>query len=232
MTYSRNPLSKRAKPLSVDVADAIERIVAQSDATLPVPISRDEIVNMLIYIAQTDDDGVHIAPTAPAAVAMAREFNNILTNTVTFQAGYKRYEERAARPVVPVVDYFFRVQGGSSDSVEDMSQFDITQSLPKRRGRVPVDNNGVKEWLRDEETNEIVTMGELSGIVVFPVGSRSTLLRAWLARRANVSLGSMTGTVASIEHARPDSRAVETLKGAGEAMRPVLTRALPKPKTP
>lgn len=228
MAFNRQPLSKRPKPLSTDVADAIEQIVAAGDDSLPISITRDQIAEKLIHIAQTDEDGTFTEPTGPAANAMAREFINILANTATFQSGYKRYEARAERPVVPVVDYFFRVLGGNS--IEDMSAFDITQSLPKRRGRVPVDTPDGKEWLRDEETNEVLTMGELYGIVVFPPNMQSTLLRAWLERRTSNSMGSMHSTVTRIEHARPNTAAIDTLKGATKAVTPAMRKALLPPK--
>jgi hypothetical protein len=102
------------------------------------------------------------------------------------------------------------------------------QSLPKRTGRVPVEGED-GEYMRDEN-GDIAKFGTLAGIVVFPPNSHAPLLRAWLQRQGNVTLGQNRKIVNAIGHARPDAAAVEVLKEKVGEIRPAITKALPRPR--
>ena len=229
----RKHLRDREHPLSSDVAEAIFRLAGNEERSLPIAITKLEIVARLIDIAHEGEEGEPDRQPIPAAKrAMTNDWFNRLSNTAVFQSGYKHYEARQEYgnfPVVPVTDYFFKVvyaEGDVVEVLEGMSDHEIMHSLPKRRGRVPVEGED-GEYLRDD-SGAFAQFGELAGIIVFPRNSTALLLRAWLARRGNVAAGQIQGAVASIEHARPNTVAVEHLKEKVDGLKPTITKALPR----
>lgn len=235
MKYGHRPLRERLKILSVDVAEAIDNIVGPEDErSLPVAIDKAAIVEELIKIAHRAEDGTILKISAIARSTMSEAFNNKMTNSAVFQAGYKRYEEDAALPIVPVTDFFFRIvfSNGSAEQVAEclagMTDIEIMQSLPKTKSRGRKEVDGVVEWIRDSDTGEVLMFGELAGIIVFPANSHSEILRAWLVRRSNNASGQLQKTVSKIEYARPAAEAVKNLKEQAGMIRPSMTKALPR----
>ena len=229
------PLRKRANILSHDVADAIEQLIGQQLSLLPQAYTKQQIIDQLIIIAHTEEDGTVGEITPISRRTMTDQFYNRLTNTAIFQAGYKRYEERSRLPVVPVTDFFFRIVCGNGDdcvtALDAMTDLELRQSLPKRSsaGRKSEDMEGNIEYHRDE-SGLILVFGELAGIVVIPADAQSNLLRAWLRRLSHVSTGNIQRTVERIEHARPDNTATTQLQEQVRPLSGAMSRALPRPK--
>jgi hypothetical protein len=227
-------LRYRETVLSSDVADAIERLTDGELPLLPRALQRSDLVRTLIEMAHLNEDGTVDEITPIARRALGDQFNNRLTNTGVFQAGYKHYEKRKSNPVVPVTDFFFRIVfGNTSSNIEEcldaMSDHEIRHSLPKRPniakqedGRTPI---------LDTVGDEVIA-GDVAGIVIFPPNMQAKLLRAWLKRRANVATGQLSGTVNAISHARPATVAVEELKERTEPVAGAMRRALPRPRSP
>jgi hypothetical protein len=230
MTEHR-PLRERKSLLSSDVADAIETLVATyGQPGLPKALKLSNVVDCLIEIAHTDDDGAVQQIFPMLRQALTELYTNRLINSSVFQAGYKRYEKRSSNPVCPVTTFFFKVvfsNGDVADCLDAMSDLEIKHSLPKRVS-VAMEEDGVTPILGSE--GEVVNAGEIAGVVVFPPGTRATMLAAWLHRRANITKGLMQSTVDSIEHARPDTTSVERLKESARGVSGDLRRALPKPR--
>jgi hypothetical protein len=165
---------------------------------------------------------------------MQSAWTNRLSNSAVFQSGYKHFEsleEYGNFPVVPVTDYFFTVILGERNGdltvvLDSLSDFEIKNSLPKRRGRVTIEGKE-DEFLRDSDDN-IAQYGELAGVIVLPPDSKTKLMIRWLERQTNIAMGSINHATNALEHARPNAAAVGTLKTAVSGMRPVLSRALPK----
>lgn len=229
-------LREREQPLSSDVAEAISRIVGLDGKNMPVAITKMGIVDELIDIAhEGEDDQPDMIPLPAARRAMVNSWGNRLATTDVFQSGYKHFEARAEYgnfPVVPVTDYFFKVvynNGTVSDVLDAMSEHELMNSLPKRRGRVRAGGEGT-EFIRDEH-GEIATFGELAGIVVFPRGSNFALHRRWLGRVSNLAIGQSRNAVAALQHLRPDAKSVENLAVAVDGMSSIAARALPKAPT-
>jgi hypothetical protein len=232
-TFVHRPLRVRDKPLTSDVADAIKLLVEQDERLgqgLPRAFDIADVVAMLIEIAHTDDDG-HVGPILPIVRrSMIETFGNRLQNSSVFQAGYKQFEKRSALPVVPVTEFFFKNEFGDralATVLDAMSDFEITQSLPKRTHKMRSAENG--DFMRDED-GDILESGSIAGIVVFPPNSAFSLLHAWLMRRARAADGTLRSAISSMEHARPDTDSVETLKSTARTLASAMTRALPTPK--
>ena len=233
MTIIRKPLRERELLLSSDVADAIERLVNHSGMALPLPINKEKVIHELIQLVHLQSNGA-IAPIGKMVRrALAQGFANQLTNSSVFAAGYQHYEKRAQLPVIPVTEFFFKVVFTNGDDVamdlEAMSDYEIRQSLPKRRSPIRSDVAAGGELLRDDD-GDVLHSGSIAGVIVFPPHNRSRLLRTWLERRANVASGQMTAVVDNLGHARPDATAVEHLREHVQTVRPSLRRALPQPK--
>ncbi len=224
---AHRPLRDREGILSSDVADAIEMLVGPPNArSLPVAFTKDKIVQQLVRIAHTDDEGIVHEPLRIVARSMTETFRNRLTNTAVFQTGYKRFEKRSDLPVVPVTDFFFRVvyaDGDTAGALDGMTSMEIRQSLPKRLSRV-ADGD---DYMRNAN-GEIAVFGELAGIIVYPANSMDALLRAWLERLVNKTAGSLRRTVGSIEHARPETVATARLKETAAPLGGAMRKALPK----
>ena len=233
LTINRRPLRERESILSSDVSDALEQLVAQNGGALPVAFDKNDVVEKLIEIANTGDDGIVNEPLPIARRALQEQFRNRLSNTAVFQAGYKRYEGNSELPVVPVTEFFFKhvYEGGdTADCLDGMSDHEITQSLPKRASfaRVKDKETGLLEYVRNE-SGEMLTYGELAGVIIFPQGMVSNLLRAWLDRRAKAAAGLFNNTVERLEHARPGGVAVENLKA--HKLESAMRQALPRPRS-
>jgi hypothetical protein len=235
---ARHPLSERERPISSDIALAIHQIIGSDEAALPIAIMKYEIVEKLIDIAHMSEDGLPDRVPIPAAKkAMFDSWNNLLSTSSIFQSGYKHYEATpffGSFPVVPVTDYFFRVICGDSavcDVLDGMSEFEITQSLPKRRNRVRVENGEGDDFERDDN-GEVIQFGLLAGIVVFPPKSDCMLLDRWLRRLSNVVLGNAYRAVKSIGHSWPDRPAVAKLENMVGGLKPLLSQSLPRSKGP
>ena len=227
------PLRRRGNILAHDVAEAISRLVGPDDRMLPEAFNKHAIVGKLIEIAHELDDGTIDEITPIVRSTMAEKFYNVLTNTATFQAGYKRYERNSKFPVVPVTDFFFKTvysEGECASILDAMTDLEIRQSLPKRpsRGR-QANPDGEIEYMHGED-GEILVFGELAGIVVFPVNMQSNLMRAWLQRLAKISSRSIQSTVQRIEYARPETLSTAALKESIEPIAGAMARALPRPK--
>lgn len=233
--YNRRPLRERENVLACDVTDAIRNIVGPDERTLPIAISKADIVAELIKIAHTAEDGLVEKPRPLAWNSMATAIKNRLTNKSTFYDGYKGFEAESKLPVCPVTDFFFvevYANGDTAACLDAMNDNEITQSLPKKASRVPIYNEQgkVAGYMRDPATQEEVQYGELSGIVVFPPGSTAQLLRRWLERRSSVSIGCLSRTVDAITHARPNTAATVTMRERAQAVPGVVRKALPRPK--
>jgi hypothetical protein len=230
LKIERRHLRDRDQPLSSDVAEAIYRLVGNG-ATLPLALTKTDLVEKLIDIAHEAEDSEQLVPIRAAKRAMLEGWYNRLSNTAVFQSGYKHYEGRDEYghfPVVPVTDYFFKViysTGAVTDVLDSMTLHEVRNSLPKRISKVA---NG-DDYLRDED-GSIAHYGELAGIVVFSRNSRALLLRNWLERRSNTAIGQIESATASISNARPDTASVETLKEKIGGLKSTVTKALPRPK--
>ena len=233
----RSPLSKRERPIASDVALAIYKLVGGVETALPIAITKAQVVEQLVEMAHTDEDGNINVPIPAARRALMRDWINLLSNTSTFQSGYKHFEANAAYgnfPVVPATDYFFSIvwaDGSVADALNGMSEFEIQQSLPKRRGRVKAEDGRAEEFLRNAD-GEVITFGELAGIVVFPRKSDCLLLDRWYRQLSSLTLGQAARTAASISYGHPNRAAVGRLEAAVDGLKPTLNRALPKPKEP
>jgi hypothetical protein len=231
---SRSPLKYREQIIAPDVADALELLVSSDPAgpDLPKAYRRINVVDKLIQIAHTEDDGTIAEITPIARRSLGDVFFNRLSNTGVFQAGYKRYEKRSENPVVPVTEFFFRIvfgNGDVSDSLDAMSDHEIKLSMPKRP-HTAREEDGITPIL-DTEGEEVVA-GDVAGVVIFPPGTQAKLLRAWLERRAHVTTGLMTTTIDAIEHARPDTKSVADLRETARPIAGAMHRALPRRKPP
>jgi hypothetical protein len=234
-SYIRRPLRDREHPLSDDVADAINRLAGIDPATLPVAMNKADVVDQLIVIAHEDGDGTIAMPRPAAKKAMQSAWMNRLSNSAVFQSGYKHFESLAEYgnfPVVPVTDYFFTVVLGEKNGdlvavLDGMSDFEVQNSLPKRRTRVRIEGKE-DEFVRDADDN-IAQFGELAGVIVFPPDSKAKLMIRWLERQTNVAMGSMNHVTDALGHARPKAVAIDTLRTAVTGIHPVISRALPRP---
>jgi hypothetical protein len=231
---AHRPLRERENVLASDVADAIEMLIARdllSGLGLPTAIKRSDVVDMLIEIAHTDDDGTVVQIFPMHRRALGDVYHNRLTNTGVFQAGYKRYERRSSNPVCPVTDFFFKVvfaNGVVADCLDAMSDHEIKQSLPKRTS-IAREEDGTT--LITDGDGTVVQAGEVAGVVVFPPNMQARLLAYWLERRTKGTVGSMQKTTLAIEHARPGTAAIEHLKESTRGVPSAMRQALPKPRT-
>ena len=228
----RNPLCDRENVLSSDVADAIEALV-QGYPDLPLPLDKAIVIAQLIRLSHTQEDGTVAPISRMVERALTQSFTSRLTDTTVFSAGYQHYEKRSELPVVPVTDFFFKVILDGSDPtvaecLDAMSDYEIRQSLPKRRSAIRIDEDG--DFVRSDDTGDVMHSGSIAGIIVFPANNRSALLRSWLERRANVATGQMSSVVAVLGHARPESSAVEHLREHVETVKPSMRKALPQSK--
>ena len=215
--------------LSSDVAEAIKLIV--QPLILPTAIDKKSVVRKLVMIANTNEEGAYTEPSVANRRALSDLYFNRLSNSSIFQAGYKRFEEEETYPVVPVTLFFFNsvfVNGDVTEALNAMTEFEIKQSMPRRKGRVPLDANN-SEYARDED-GDLLMSGDIAGIVVFPPGSRTALLHGWLARMVGVAQGSLGTTVNRIENSRPNTASVESLKDYAAPMGGRMRRALPRPR--
>jgi hypothetical protein len=229
-------LRDRENVLSYDVAEALVKLVGAELTSFPRALRIDDVVGKLVEMAHTIEDGSVTEITAMARRSMTDVFYNRLRNTAVFQTGYKNYEKALCFPVVPVCDFFFKIvygdDGDLGEILANMTSLEMKQSLPKRvsRATTRLDTDGkAVEWAKDED-GTLIKFGDICGVIVFAPNSSAELLRMWLGRRASVAGGILQQTVSSIEHARPDSDSVDTLK---EAIRPLpgaMSRALPRPK--
>ena len=223
------PLRDRPRMLSCDVADALKKIA--NGQLLPMAIDKSMVILALIEIAHTDEEGMVHRPPMIVERSMGEAFRNRLTKTAVFQSGYKRFERDNELNVVPVTDFFFQVvysNGDTAECLDAMTNSEIKQSLPKRRGRVSA-GDGDDDYMRDEQTNEVLIFGELAGIVVYPANSTDALLRAWLERQTKTTTGHIDKTVARIEYARPEETA--SLRDRMAQITPALQKALPQSPT-
>jgi len=224
------PLGERDQPLSSDVADALEQLVGPS-VTLPRAFSRKQVVDELIEIAQIGKDGIYIHFPAGIRRAVFDLYDNRLTNSSVFLAGYKHYEKRTKHPVVPVTDFFFKnvyVDGTVKDVLDQMSEFEIGESLPKPPGRMRR-NDQSRDFERDDEGGYLEN-GKVAGVVILPPNGRYDLLRIWLERRANMAVGQLTATVNALDNARPNTPAVQHLRATVAPVQSDMRKALPTPK--
>ena len=224
LKITRKPLHMRKRPVASDVADAIEHLEHAASTGLPVAFTRADVLDQLIRIHLTQDDGTQMKTTAGMKEALREIWSNLLQNSSTFQAGYKHFEKRSQHPIVPVTDFFFKaVFGGGAvaDCLDAMSDLEIRQSLPKRTTSMTVDDNG---------GSELIEAGQVAGIVVFPENSNANLLRAWLKRLASSTQGSMDRSLQSLTNARPGSPEIENLREQMSGLKPAMTKALPEPK--
>jgi hypothetical protein len=235
MSIEHSPLRDRERPLSSDVADALQQLIWQTDDRLREPLPRAfgiaDIVSTLVEIAHAEDDGTigYIAPIVRRS--LTDMFTNRLINSSVFQAGYKQFEKRTGLPIVPITDFFFKNEMGAksvADMLETLSEYEIKQSLPKRPHAMR--DRDSREIMRDDD-GDTIDSGSIAGIVVFPQNAHHNLLRSWLMRRANAANGQLRSAVSALEHARPDTQSVAALKDAADSIKPALSRALPRPKT-
>ena len=226
--HTRRPLRMRKHPIAPDISDAITQIVDRLDNDLPIAITKTMVIEELIAIVHTDDAGNTFDPSPITYDALFERFKNRLTNSASFQTGYKHYENVSANPVIPVTDYFFAnvfADGSVADALDAMSDFEVLQSLPKRKGRVA--DEDADDFMRDEN-GELLLFGELAGIVVCPPGIQIKLQTAWMKRRANMFVGSGKSVTASIGKARPGVEAVQELQAKVSDVEETVIRALPK----
>lgn len=198
MITSRTPLRNREQPISSDVADALFQLLRrdQPEGLLPVAYSKSEVVERLIVIANTLPDG-NVTTLARAHYrALYDLYANRLTNSIVFQSGYKRYEAAAEKAVVPVTEFFFHhvLTNDVVSSLSEMTEFDIVHSLPKRTSTPVKQEEGIPPMV-------YVQSGEIAGVIIFPKGFKSDLLRYWLERRVRNSLGGVKGATTAVVHA-------------------------------
>jgi hypothetical protein len=227
------PLSKRERPLSSDVADAIEGLVP--DVTqLPIALDQDEIVEQLVVLAQTDETGAFVPLPRIAKVSLSKTFKNVVANGYSLQAGYKHYERRTENLVVPVLGFFFTYlytpDTDLHECLVNMDPFAVNQSLPRpshHRVKDKVDNNEIP---KRGENGEVITAGTLEGIVIVPANSNYLLATVWLERLAKATCGQLESIVDRIGYATPDRVDVVRLQEQRRPIRSSIQRALPKPK--
>jgi len=229
LPINRHPLTKRQHIIGSDVSDAISRIMTRKSGP-PAVLDKNDVANELVLMVHTNAEGI-IGPIMPIVRAtLMQTFINRLTNTAVFQSGYKRYEETSKRPIVPVSEFFFMhvYEEADIESVlATMSDDEVKSSLPKgpTKMRDPKD----KSYTQNEDGGYVI-YGKIAGIVIFSKNSNDNLLRAWLTRRASNADGQIKSTVRSLEHARPNTTAVENLKERVASVRPAMQKALPKPR--
>jgi hypothetical protein len=213
------PLSKREGPLSSDIADAVEELVSDA-ATLPVALSKEDIINRLMRIASRDDNGMELPVSSIHRRAVFDLFHNRLTNTIILQSGYKRYESTATPPIVivPVTEYFFKFVVNTIGTFDfaAMTTFDTGHSLPRRPQIAKHESGEQRGEPRRDENNEIVQYGEIAGIIVFPSGSEQPLLRTWLKRRVNNIIATTAKVTNQIQAARSDKNIDRTKRVAAD----------------
>lgn len=231
--YERQPLRNRESVMHSDVCDAIRELVAPQmlDGHLSAPVALDQptIIEQLILLAHKEDDGIISEITPIVRRTMFNSFIAQLSDSSVLRVGYKKFEADARLPVVPVTTFFFKrvYTEATRDCLDAMSHEEIRQSLPRRESRVRDPKTG--HHIRDDD-DEFIVSGSVAGIVVFPPNMNCTLLTEWLRRRSNVMIGSVQSTIASIEHARPDSESVTALSTYGRDFTPVVRKALPRPR--
>lgn len=200
MIGNRAPLRDREQPISSDVADALTQLVRvdqPSGLLLPVAYTKHEVIERLIIIASTQADGTVITAARAYNRALYDLYANRLTNSIVFQSGYKRYEAVSEKAVVPVTEFFFRhvLSGDIADALAAMTSFDILHALPKRT------STPVRQESDTAPATVYVQSGEIAGVVIFPKGFKSDLLKSWLTRRVRNSLGSIKGASTAVGHA-------------------------------
>jgi len=234
----RKAFFHREVPMGEDVADAIENIIARDRFSLPMAIMKETVAFELMKLANTDDDGNVIKMSAHSKRYAQIDLRNTLQTSSVFQTGYEKYEQRSGNSVVPVTDFLFRYvyTDDTRDSLDAMTETEITQSLPKRPS-YPRNAAGEAEkhpipgyaYRTDDDGNPILKCGEVAGIVVYPPKAiQSRLLAAWLGRRANVALGQLDHFTESVSLVRPAAK--EILAENSKVMRKSLLKSLPKPR--
>jgi hypothetical protein len=196
----------------------------ESDDGWPLAFSIDDIVEKLVEMAHTDEEGIVSRPAPIVRRTMKADFTNQLTNRSIFQIGYREYELKSSLPFIPVTKFFF---ANPVQINEEIDEYVVKQSLPKKPHMAKRDSDG--DYLTDD-SGAIVISGEVAGVIVFqPNCPPNAILRAWALRRAKSASGSMASTVRLLDHARPGIAAVKDLEQQVKNLRPAITKALPRP---
>lgn len=218
--------------LAHDIAQAITELVGRTE--LPLAFTREQVVDQLLIIVETDDEGLRHKLENGIREAVREKFENRIINSSLFQAGYKHYEKDSENPVVPVTKYFFTsVYHSGTNAIDAMTNFDMQHSLPKRTSNA----RG-----RDLETGEeiandaVIDSGPIAGIIIFPPnygarrkdGENPALLQKWLERGVRVTEGANTHIANRLAYARPNTTSAATARDTAKTIGSGLRRALPK----
>jgi hypothetical protein len=220
----------REKLLGFDVREALERIVTKDGKTLPLAITKGEVVDQLMIMSSVDKDGHHHPRNARDQKSGAERFATDLQTTSVFMAGVELYAEATKRPAIPTADYFFNhvyCNGDTRACLNAMSETEIANSLPRRTAlpqALGPDNKKVpvhQAPRADGQLIQTVASGRIAGVVIFSAGEAETgLVAAWYARRANVTYGSIDKLVDLVERiVGEDDERIANLRRHGEAFK-------------